>query len=237
MPARLSVLAVKRARILAASGVNPGRIARDFGFDEVEVTDAVRGVTFSFISSPPPVYERPGSITGLGGGRLSGVRLNGAHLRKIRETRLRLSQERFARRMQEVGNELGLPNRCSKRLVQKWEDGSHAQPTLGYRIILVEVTGVKDFEELCKPMESPSTEEADVMARLASLVPVFPAAYRELVRSARQLGEPIPEHGTGTVAATAGTDDGRSVVGAVSGLARPSDSTADARETSTHDGG
>ena len=213
MPARLSVLAVKRTRILAASGVEPAQIARDFGLDEAEVTDAIRGVTYSFITNPPPVYKRPEEITGLGGARLSGVRLDGARLRSIRENRLQLSQEALARRIQTVGYELGLPNHCSKRLVQKWEHGSHAQPTLGYRIVLVEVTGVKVFEELCKPTTPPPATDAEVIERLASLVPVFPAAYREMVVSARRFGEPNPSQ-SGGVVVTAGGDDGRSVVSA-----------------------
>jgi transcriptional regulator with XRE-family HTH domain len=213
MPARLSVLAVKRTRILAANGVEPEQIARDFGFDEAEVKDAIRGVTYSFINNPPPVCERPDEITGLGGARLSGVMLDGMRLRSIRESRLQLSQEALARRIQRVGHELGLPNHCSKRLVQKWEHGDHAQPTLGYRILLVEVTGVTDFEALCKPIESPSAEE--VLRRLASLVPVFPAVYRELTGSVGQLGGSIPAQTSG-LAATKGGDDGRSVVGASS---------------------
>ncbi|HTJ67280.1 MAG TPA: helix-turn-helix transcriptional regulator [Actinospica sp.] len=215
MPARLSVLAVKRARILAASGVEPKRIARDFGFNEAEVTDAIRGVTYSFITNPPPVYERPTEITGLGGARLFGLVLNGARLRSIRENRLQLSQEALARRIQRVGYELGLPNHCSKRLVQKWEHEDHAQPTLGYRILLVEVTGVNSFEELCKPTTPPPATDAEVLERLASLVPVFPAAYRELVQSATQRGGPIPAQSS-KLAATAGADDGRSIVSASS---------------------
>jgi hypothetical protein len=115
--------------------------------------------------------------------------LDRAHLRKIRESRLRLSQEAFARRVRDVGQELGLPNRCTKRLVQKWEDGSHALPSVGYQIILAEVTGVSGFEELCMPIEPLPT--GDVLGRLAALVPVLADACRELVHVNQQLsGEP-----------------------------------------------
>jgi hypothetical protein len=210
----LSVLAVKRARILAASGVDPTRIAKDFGFNETELTNAVRGVTFTYVDDPPPVYQRPDRITGVGGGRLSGVKLDRAHLRKIRESRLRLSQEAFARRVRDVGQELGLPNRCTKRLVQKWEDGSHALPSVGYQIILVEVTGVSGFEELCMPSEPLPTR--DVLGRLAALVPVLAEACRELVHVNRQLsGEPglLRRGALPAVRAAAGNGDPEELAG------------------------
>ncbi|HWG25006.1 hypothetical protein [Actinospica sp.] len=80
---------------------------------------------------------------------------------------------------------MSLPNRCAKRLVQNWENGTHGLPTLGYQIILVEVTGVKSFDELCKPIEPMPT--AEVLQRLASLVPMFAEAYRELTQLNKQL--------------------------------------------------
>lgn len=53
MPTELTDDAVKSARILAAQGVDPSRIARDFGFDVEALHDAVEGVTHRYITAPP----------------------------------------------------------------------------------------------------------------------------------------------------------------------------------------
>lgn len=55
---------------------------------------------------------------------------------------LRLSQEEFARRIREAGKAVGEPNDASKRLVQRWESGTTAQPRPVYARALEAVLGV-----------------------------------------------------------------------------------------------
>jgi transcriptional regulator with XRE-family HTH domain len=55
---------------------------------------------------------------------------------------LRLSQEEFARRIREAGKAVGEPNDASKRLVQRWESGTTAQPRPVYARALEAVLGM-----------------------------------------------------------------------------------------------
>lgn len=55
---------------------------------------------------------------------------------------MRLSQEEFARRIREAGKAVGEPNDASKRLVQRWESGTTAQPRPVYARALEAVLGV-----------------------------------------------------------------------------------------------
>lgn len=55
---------------------------------------------------------------------------------------LRLSQEEFARRIRDAGRAVGEPNDASKRLVQRWESGTTAQPRPVYARALEAVLGV-----------------------------------------------------------------------------------------------
>jgi hypothetical protein len=60
---------------------------------------------------------------------------------------LALSQGEFACAVRRAGADSGIPNNCSKRLVQKWESGDHAICQQHYRRALMHVTGVP-FEQL-----------------------------------------------------------------------------------------
>jgi len=93
-------------------------------------------------------------------------RLSGARLREARQ-RLRLSQQGFADTVRAAGEELGVPNRCTKRLVQKWEGGQHAMPLRRYQDVLVRVTGLP-LLALCTPI--PPTDPARADYRLAKII-------------------------------------------------------------------
>lgn len=55
---------------------------------------------------------------------------------------LRLSQDGFARAIQEAGVRIGAPNQCSKRLVQRWEAGEVSHPHPEHARALEAVTGL-----------------------------------------------------------------------------------------------
>lgn len=173
MPNRLNNTVVRHARILAAEGVAPVRIAERFGVDAAKLTDAIRGVSFMHLDNPAPVPS------GEAGGRTvaaSGA-LDGTRLRSIRQ-KLGLSQAAFAVRIRLAGHELGEPNRCTKRLVQKWEAGEHSMPLPRYRGALVRVTG-HSIETLCLPILPPNAVEA--AARLAELIPAVSDLYYKVI--------------------------------------------------------
>jgi hypothetical protein len=54
---------------------------------------------------------------------------------------MRLSQAQFAEAVRAAGNAMGVPNHCTKRLVQKWESGEHAACRPDYLRVLQAVTG------------------------------------------------------------------------------------------------
>lgn len=78
------------------------------------------------------------------------VCLVGERVREQRR-RLRMSQGDFAFAIREAGDQLGEPNRCSKRLVQKWERGKQVTPQLNYQRALEWATGLP-FAALCMPI-------------------------------------------------------------------------------------
>lgn len=78
-----------------------------------------------------------------------------------------MSQAEFAQAVRAAGRRLGEPNRCSKRLAQKWLSGEHAMPTPEYQRALAHVTGLS-IEVLCSPIVPPDRGEA--AERLASII-------------------------------------------------------------------
>lgn len=62
-------------------------------------------------------------------------------LRRARQS-MRLSQAQFAEAIRVTGNAVGAPNRCTKRLVQKWENGEHAGCSPDYLTVLQVMTGL-----------------------------------------------------------------------------------------------
>lgn len=72
------------------------------------------GESFAMLGDEPYLYGagvRPGRTKNL-------------ELRRARQS-MRLSQAQFAEAVRTAGNAMGVPNGCSKRLVQKWENGEH----------------------------------------------------------------------------------------------------------------
>jgi transcriptional regulator with XRE-family HTH domain len=66
-------------------------------------------------------------------------------LRRARQA-MRLSQAQFADAIRAAGNAMGVPNHCTKRLVQKWETGEHAGCRPDYLRVLQAVTGLSARE-------------------------------------------------------------------------------------------
>lgn len=59
---------------------------------------------------------------------------------------MRLSQAQFAAAVRAAGNAIGAPNQCTKRLVQKWENGEHTGCRPDYLRVLQAVTGLSARE-------------------------------------------------------------------------------------------
>lgn len=178
MPTELTDDAVRNARILAAQGVDPSRIARDFDFDAEALYDAIEGVTHRYITDPPWVRCKASEISHALGARRAGVKLDGRRLRKIRSDRLKLSQSQFATEIREAGRVLDVPNRCTKRLVQKWEAGVHAMPSAGYQVALAYVLG--ESMEVVYQKVLPAVVD-ETLQQLAAVLPVFAETYDKLI--------------------------------------------------------
>lgn len=178
MPAELTNDAVRSARILAAQGMNPAHIARDFGFDAGALRDAIEGVTFRYITDPPSVRCKDGEFRQTADAHIAEAQLDGHRLRRVRTTRLRLSQGQFAAEIRKAGDELGVPNRCTKRLVQKWERGEHKMPSLGYQLALAQVIGAG--VDVIYQKVVPQIVD-DTMHQLAAALPVFAETYNKLI--------------------------------------------------------
>lgn len=190
MPTQLTDDAVRQARILAAQGVAPSRIAKDFGFDPEALYDAVEGVTFRHITDPPRVRCQTLEIVSSAGARIAGVKLDRRRLRKIRTERLKLSQSRFAAEVRAAGDRIGVPNRCTKRLVQKWESGEHAMPSPVHQLALAHVIG-QGIEAIYQKV-LPAVVD-DTMTQLAAVLPVFAETYDKLIELNAQLVHEVAE--------------------------------------------
>ena len=107
------------------------------------------------------VAQPPGSIGPEGPQEHFGRNLKRIRLRQYR------SQSELASLIRRVGREIGEPNECSKRLVQKWESGGHGSCRPNYRRLLLVALGVS-YEHLCEPW--PEMEpEPDVLLEAESL--------------------------------------------------------------------
>lgn len=96
--------------------------------------------------------------------------LIGPRLRAVR-LGLGLSQTAFAEAVKAVGLDIGEPNACCKRLVQKWESGVHRVPSKQYRHAIERLSG-QTFSALCAPtLPEDVTDAAGRVSRLfAALV-------------------------------------------------------------------
>jgi transcriptional regulator with XRE-family HTH domain len=101
-------------------------------------------------------------------------------LRTVRES-LRLSQEEMARAIRNVGDRLGEPNDCTKRLVQRWESGLVSTPRGNYARALEYVTGIP-VENLgfdgADERYGMSRRQAMGVAAAAAVVPITEAKAR-----------------------------------------------------------
>jgi len=101
-------------------------------------------------------------------------------LRTVRES-LRLSQEELARAIRNVGDRLGEPNDCTKRLVQRWESGLVSTPRGNYARALEYVTGIP-VENLgfdgADERYGMSRRQAMGVAAAAAVVPITEAKGR-----------------------------------------------------------
>jgi transcriptional regulator with XRE-family HTH domain len=103
--------------------------------------------------------------------------LVGARLRLVR-LRLGLSQQALAVALKAIGLELGEPNNCTKRLVQKWESGEHKMPSAQYRRAIAWLTGEK-FLALCAPI--PPDDVTDAARRVSKVMDVVTVLQAELL--------------------------------------------------------
>lgn len=92
----------------------------------------------------------------------------GERLRHIRQS-LDLSQAEFATLTRKAGAELGEPNACTKRLVQKWEAGAHGTCRPNYRRALTKVTGLT-FAQLCDPLSLTDREPSSALVALDQVI-------------------------------------------------------------------
>jgi transcriptional regulator with XRE-family HTH domain len=92
--------------------------------------------------------------------------IDGDAIRQLR-LELGLSQARFAMALRKAGAELGEPNGCNKRLVQKWENGDHRMVMPNYRRALAHVAGVP-FATLCSHAPLPKRLDR-IIAELTAL--------------------------------------------------------------------
>ena len=81
---------------------------------------------------------------------------------------MRLSQAQFADALRAAGNAMGAPNRCTKRLVQKWETGEHVACRQDYLRVLQAVTGLSARELGFRVLPDESGQSAAVDATTAA---------------------------------------------------------------------
>lgn len=94
---------------------------------------------------------------------------------------MRMSQAEFALAVRAAANALGTPNKCTKRLVQKWEMGDHVTCSPAYLVALRAVTGLPardlgfqlpaDYSETGASIDVP--EQEDTPGATGSAVPGF----------------------------------------------------------------
>lgn len=112
------------------------------------------------------------------------VRLDAGRLRTIR-LGMGLSQTEFAALVRRAGDDLGEPNACSKRLVQKWEGGDHRDCRPSYGRALAKATGLPQTRFSIPVAETDHMlASVDTEARLAALDRVI----QELIEFRTQLG-------------------------------------------------
>lgn len=119
----------------------------------------------------------------------------GSRLRTVR-LRLGLSQTAFADSVRAVGLDIGEPNSCSKRLVQKWEAGVHLVPSKRYRYAIERLTG-EAFSDLCAPtLPKDVTAAARRLSKAIAAVAELEAELFDLHAFLNRTPESEMEHGS-----------------------------------------
>lgn len=111
-------------------------------------------------------------------------RIDGVRLRCIRQSQ-DLSQAEFALLIRKAGAELGEPNSCNKRLIQKWEAGDHASCRPNYRRALSRVTGMS-YAQLCEPLATAT--DADSVADTIALRAMLDEVIGQLAQMRKRMG-------------------------------------------------
>ena len=129
--------------------------------------------------TPPFPHRRPPDLPIVKGTLLPPVldAVPPPHRTRLRDARheLGLSQQGFADLIQLAGKEMGQPNRCTKRLVQKWENGEHATISPPYREAISRVTGL-NFADIY------STRDSVVFAlRLSNIIKDLASVMKDVV--------------------------------------------------------
>lgn len=134
---------------------------------------------------------------------------------------MRLSQAQFAAAVRAAGNAMGAPNQCTKRLVQKWENGEHSACRSDYLKVLQAVTGLSvrelgfrpsDTEPAADRIPRPRRRAAVAADPAADVVPVADAAvadaaaHTDLAASADP-GTPAPDAVSDPSTASSRADD------------------------------
>ena len=123
-------------------------------------------------------------------------RLVGARLRAVRLS-FKLTQQGFADTVKAVGFDIGEPNRCSKRLVQKWEAGMHKMLSAPYQHAIERLTG-EPFAYLCAPNPPKDvTDAARRVSRAIAEVAVLEAELFDLHAFLNRVPEPEKDYGPG----------------------------------------
>ena len=190
MPTQLANHAVKSAHFLAAQGIDPVRIARDFGINPEGLFDVVEGVTVHHTTDSARVpcslieLRPPWTIN------LPRIELDGQRLGKIRRERFQISQEKFATLVRLAGEAMLVPNGCARRLVQYWEGGTYTLTRPPYQLALVYVLGL-DVETVGQGFPAAQPEECAAqlatLARLAETLMALAGAYEKFCELDRRL--------------------------------------------------
>ena len=110
--------------------------------------------------------------------KIVAMRFNGRRLRKVRRE-LGYTQERLAKEIRDAGARLGEPNRCTKRNLQKWENGEVTMPQPSLQRALEAVTRLP-FVTLCTPEMPPDSSE--VVTEISSVVADLNDTARRILR-------------------------------------------------------
>jgi hypothetical protein len=116
----------------------------------------------------------------------------GKNVRRVREE-MNLTIDEFAALIRKAGQDLGDPNGCTKRLVQKWEAGDHSNCRPNYRRAIGEAVGIpytRMCEEWPEPMHLPEPmyPPAPSASGVADAATVIDSVMAQLTALRMQLG-------------------------------------------------